>query len=225
VALLTSDWEKTFYEILEQELRRAIRKIDEYSKLCPVATDSIIKGGIDALNNCLTEQKDILLTSPPYLQSQEYIRQAKMDLLWIGYSEERIKELSKLEIPYREVKPQTIKSQIYEISRNKINDERLKKIYDRYFWGVLGALSNLQKDVGSFLLLFVGRASVQGQPVLIDRIFAEHLSDFGWSHEITLIDKIATRRLFQYDKNPATNREEKRVRTKTENLVVLKRVR
>ena len=42
-----------------------------------------------------------MITSPPYLQAQEYIRSTKMELFWLGYSEAKIRELSRLEIPYR----------------------------------------------------------------------------------------------------------------------------
>ena len=169
----------------------------------------------------LSEEKDILITSPPYLQSHEYIRQAKMDLFWLGFSEEDVRRLSRLEIPYRDVQPQPIYSETYLKWENQIENPRLRKIFNNYFWGVLGALTRLQTRITSYMFLFVGRASMRGSSVPIDQIFIEHFSSIGWSHEVTLVDRIVARRLFSYKANPATHLVDKR--TPTEHLVILKR--
>lgn len=223
VSLLTSDWKTKFFNMLERELSKVVEGISDYWTLFPKQTKATIKAGIDVLTTNLEEEKDILITSPPYLQSQEYIRQAKMDLFWLGYSEEKIKELGKLEIPYRDVKPQPIRSETFSLFRSSIEEDHLKRVFDRYFWGVLGALTNLQEKISSYLFLFVGRASMGGKAIPLDRIFAEHFIELGWTHEETLVDTIVARRMFSYRVNPATNHSDNR--TKTENLVVLRRKR
>jgi hypothetical protein len=221
VSLLTSDWKTKFFNMVEGELFRVVEGIADYWTLSPKQTQATIKAGIDVLTTDLEEEKDILLTSPPYLQSQEYIRQAKMDLFWLGYSEEKIKGLSKLEIPYRDVKPQTIHSETFSSLQSSIEEGHMRKVFDRYFWGVLGALTHLQEKVNSYLFLFVGRTSMRGCAIPIDRIFAEHFVSLGWTHETTLIDTIVSRRMFSYRVNPATNHKDNR--TKTENLVILRK--
>jgi hypothetical protein len=221
VVLLTSDWKAKFFRMFERELRNVINGITEYSALSPKKVKAIVKGGIDILTTDLQEEKDILITSPPYLQSQEYIRQAKLDLFWLGCSERKIKELSKLEIPYRDVEPQTIHSETYSLLRNEIKEDHLREVFDRYFWGVLGALTRLQKKVNSYLFLFVGRTSMRGRAIPIDRIFAEHFSELKWIHEATLSDTIVSRRMFSYRVNPAT--KVKDARTPVENLVILRK--
>lgn len=95
------------------------------------------------------------------------------------------------------------------------------KIFDVYFWGVLGALTRLQEKISSYLFLFVGPATLRGRPVPIDDIFLQHFTSLGWAHEITLVDTIVARRMFFYNNNPATGLKDKRMRT--ESLVVLKR--
>jgi hypothetical protein len=221
VVLLTSDWKAKFFRMLEREVRNVVNGITEYSTLSPKQTKAIVKGGIDVLTTDLQEKKDILITSPPYLQSQEYIRQAKLDLFWLGCSEKKIKELSKLEIPYRDVERQTIHSETYSLLRNEIREDHMRQIFDRYFWGVLGALTQLQRKVNSYLFLFVGRTSMRGRAIPIDRIFAEHFSELGWIHEATLSDTIVSRRMFSYRVNPAT--KVKDARTPVENLVILRK--
>ena len=144
-----------------------------------------------------------------------------MDLFWLGYLEKRIKELSKLEIPYRSIEPQPILSETYLRFRNNLEEDKLHILFDRYFWGVLGALTRLQERIGSYLFLFVGRASMRGIPIPLDTIFAEHFTALGWIHEATLVDSIVARRMFNYSKNPATGIKD--TRTPTENLVILRR--
>jgi len=219
--LITCDWKTKFFEMLEKEMEKVVKGLEEYRMLHPKQTKAIVKGGVDTLSMNLEEEKDILITSPPYLQSQEYIRQAKMDLFWLGHSEDEVRKLSKLEIPYRHVEPQTIHSETFSAIRSEIKEKHLQKTFDRYFWGVLGALTRLQEKITSHLFLFVGRTSMRGHPIPIDHIFAEHFTELGWTHMGTLIDTIVSRRMFSYKVNPATNLKDKR--TRVENLVILSR--
>ena len=223
-SLKSGDWKVRFYILLRNELNKLLRKIEQYQKLSPKHVKCNVKGGIDTLTTQLEKERDILITSPPYLQSHEYIRQAKMDLFWLGYSEMDVRELSKLEIPYRNVGPITIYSETFHEWRDKLKEEKeqIRKVFDNYFWGVLGALTRLQDKITSYLCLFVGRPSLRGESVPIDVIFAEHFTGLGWKHEITLKDKIVARRLFSYKVNPATNKEDKR--TQQEYLVVLRKL-
>ena len=62
---------------------------------------------------------------------------------------------------------------------------------------------------------------MRGHSIPIDRIFAEHFTEFGWIHEATLIDTIVTRRMFSYRVNPATKLKDNR--TPVENLVILRK--
>jgi len=221
--LLTCDWKTRFFEMVEKQVEKVVKGIEEYWTLSPKETRAIVKGGVDVLNTNLEEEKDILITSPPYLQSQEYIRQAKMDLFWLGHSEDEVRKLSRLEIPYRDIEQQPIYSETFSSIRSEIEENHLRRVFDRYFWGVLGALTRLQEKVGSYLFLFVGRTSMRGRPIPIDRIFAEHFVKLGWVHEATLIDTIVTRRMFSYRLNPATKINDRR--TPVENLVILRRER
>ena len=220
-SLLKCDWKLKFLQMLRMEIEQVLKRLNEYWSLSPKEVEAIVKGGLDTLNAELDEEKDILITSPPYLQAHEYIRQAKMDLFWLGYSESYIKRLAKLEIPYRDVKQIPIYSKTYYNWRNKIKEDHIRKIFDNYFWGVLGALTRLQEKIQSYMFLFVGRANVRGSPVPIDCIFAEHFEEFGWVHEKTLVDKINSRRMFLYRNNPATGLEDKRMQS--EYLVILRR--
>lgn len=220
-AILRSHWEARFFSDLETEMYKLLKGQEDYWKLNPKSVRGTIRI-MDTLTGRLRENKDILITSPPYLQSQEYIRQAKMDLFWLGFKQNQINRLSKLEIPYREIKPIKIESDTFEEYRNGIYEPHIQKIFDRYFWGTLGSLTRLQENIMKYMFIFVGHSSTRGRATPIDRIFIEHLEKYGWIHVRTLSDTIVNKRLFDYKINPASKLKDER--TSVENLVILKRL-
>ncbi|GIV08700.1 MAG: hypothetical protein KatS3mg019_0791 [Fimbriimonadales bacterium] len=225
--LIQSDYEKRFFDFLTEELNQVICKIHEYQSLLGEiqAPQSRVIAGANSLTvaqNLPPEaQWDMLITSPPYLQAQEYIRCSKLDLLWLGYTEEQVRALAKEELPYKKVEPCPIYSATYESIRAQIHEAHLRSVYEQYFYAVLGTLSRLAEHVQRYMCLFVGQATVRGKRVPIDVIFAEHFQSLGWTHEATLIDTIEARVLFKARINPATGIEDHRM--PTEHMVILRR--
>lgn len=220
-SLLQHDWQSIFFKRVRNEVEDVQKKIQEYKALNPKPVDGIVKAGVDCLTLVPEGKYDILLTSPPYLQAQEYIRASKMDLFWLGYTQDRIRTLGQKEIPYQKVEPRIIHSTTYLRYLDKIAETHMQNVYQRYFYGVLGSLTRVQEFIRQRLLLFVGPATVRGIPIPIDKIFIEHFSHLGWHHEETLIDSIVARGMFFYKENPATGIKDKRM--STEHLVVLSR--
>lgn len=219
--LLDGDYETAFYKDIEKNLRGLIKSLKEYDELDPKRVKYTVKAGVDITKENLSQSHGILITSPPYLQAQEYIRNSKIDLFWTGFSAEQIKELGKKELPYGDVEEITIHSKTYREYRDRIKEADLLKVYDRYFWGVLGALTKLQNSIASHMFLFVGSANMRNMNIPLYQIFTEHFTALGWKHEITYIDKIVAKKLFSYRINPATGKADNRM-TK-EQLVVLKK--
>lgn len=219
--LLNENWRNIFYKMLKEEVLKLFNKISEYEKLNPQPVNFKIKSGVDVLETSLDEPVNILITSPPYLQAQEYIRSTKLELFWLGYNEDYIKNLSKKEIPYRETEEIEIYSKRYHNFKKEIEDPHLKILYEKYFKAILKVFSHLGEKVENYLCIFVGPAKIRNLPVPIDDIIIEHLEKFGWQHEITYIDKIVSRVMFESEVNPATGIKESRI--KTEHLVVLKK--
>ncbi|MCX8063778.1 MAG: hypothetical protein N3G21_01235 [Candidatus Hydrogenedentes bacterium] len=219
--LLKKDWKSLFYCLLEKEVGKLQRKLFENALLKPHKVKYKIKSGVDTLKEELDSEINILITSPPYLQAQEYIRSTKMELFWLGYDEKYIKELSKKEIPYHPVPEVEIHSPTFFHHREKIQEKHLLLLYDRYFHAILGTLSRLGKKVTNYMCIFVGPAKVRTISIPIDDILVEHLEHLGWKHEITYIDKIVARVMFESKINPASGEKDDRI--KTEHLVVLKK--
>lgn len=219
--ILDKDWQKLFYSMLKDEMTDLLERQEEYYSLNPKDVESTIHAGIDSLTSDLRDNRDILVTSPPYMQSQEYMRQAKMDLFWLGYSDEDVRSLSRMEIPYRDISETDIYSETYRRMRKSVEEDHIQEVYDNYFKGVIKALQRLSEDINHYLFFFVGRPSMRGRPVPIDIILKEHFTELGWTHEGTLVDTIVSRRMFSYGVNPATNMKDNR--SSKESLLVLKR--
>jgi DNA modification methylase len=219
--LEADDWQNTFAKMVRRGIDQVLDRLREYQELEPKRVEYDIFAGVDALTHDIGREQDILITSPPYLQAQEYIRATKMDLFWLGYSEDYIRELGKKEFPYQDVPEIPIYSDTYAQCLESIKEPHMAQLFQRYFYGVIGTLTRLQKCISDKLLLFVGPATIRTVPIPIDHIFVEHFRALGWKHEITLIDTIVARAMFFYRLNPATGVKDSRM--STEHLVVLSR--
>jgi hypothetical protein len=217
--LEANDWQSIFATMVLKGIVQLINRLKEYQELKPKPVECNICAGVDALTHDIETEQDILITSPPYLQAQEYIRATKMDLFWLGYPEEYIKELGKKEFPYQDVPEISIYSDTYTRCLENIKEPHMARLFERYFYGVIGTLTRLQEHISDKLLLFVGSATIRTIPIPIDHIFIEHFEALGWKHEITLIDTIVSRAMFFYRLNPATGVKDSRMLT--EHLVVL----
>jgi hypothetical protein len=224
--LMQGDWQAQLFTMLADEIRSVQRKLTEYQSLLPESQPDLpyqICAGIDGIEQSAytNGEWDMLVTSPPYLQAQEYIRCSKLDLFWLGFSEETIRQLARCELPYRQVSPIPIFSETYHRIHQSIGETHLRSMFERYFYGVLTIITNLSNRVRERMFLFVGPASVRSVPVPIDQIFWEHFCSLGWEHEATLIDSIVARVMFRSNKNPATGLADYRM--STEHLVILRR--
>jgi DNA modification methylase len=220
--LLNSNWRDKMVDMYWKYIKKTSDKIKDYQARHPKDVEIIVKAGVDSINTVLDRDVDVLITSPPYLQAQEYIRSFKIELAWLGYGD-KLTELSKKEVPYNRPPFVKIYSNTYWEYRNKVKglgNEKLLKIYDSYFRSLLYFLNNNHKRVRKVIAIFVGPVKIRGIRIPIDEILREHLERLGWEHEETLVDTIKSRRLFKVDKNPATQLDEER--TPTENLLVMR---
>jgi hypothetical protein len=219
--LIKEDYKALFYSLLERELEKTLQKLAEYQTLRPQRVKSTVKAGVDVLEEELKEPVNILITSPPYLQAQEYIRTTKLELFWLGFKEDYIRSLAKKEIPYRKVPAIGVLSETYHAYRKAIEEKHLLGLYDNYFFAVLSALERLSEKVLDYMFVFVGPAKIRGQKIPIHEIICQHFENKDWMHEKTYIDRIVSRVMFSTEKNPATGIEDRRM--DKEYLVVLQR--
>ncbi|MEM4668919.1 MAG: DNA methyltransferase [Thermofilum sp.] len=228
--LLEGDWEEKMRKAYWKFAKECHKKLCEYQSLSPKSSSVVLKTSrkagenlvvFDATKTAVSTKVDLLLTSPPYLQSQEYIRTFKLELAWLGYDDFDIRALTKCEIPYNSPEEVPILSETYKHFHLKVcslENPKLLQIYEKYFQSLASFFSRNAPFLKK-VAIFVGPAKIRNIRIPIDTILKEHLEKIGFRHVETLIDKIVARRLFKTEKNPATNLADER--TPTEHLLVM----
>lgn len=223
--ILQSNVKEAIVKKLIEEVVKINERLIEWKKLNLKKPKYFhVIAGIDTYTENLEKEVDILITSPPYLQAQEYIRSTKMELYWLGFSDLEIKRLSRLEIPYRSYETDfRIQSKTYEYYLEEIQDVKLARLYKNYFNFVINILERLSYKVRKYMCIFVGPVKVEQKPIPIDQIIKEHFTAIGWKHEVTYIDKVRNRVMFKTKSglNPSSGKIDSRM--DTEHMVVLKR--
>jgi DNA modification methylase len=201
--LLKSNWEETLREMVFSLSLKTLRDINDFVTATPKHQSQVeCKGGVDSSDYQIARACDAIITSPPYLQAQEYIRTVKMDLFWLGYSEEEIRSLARLEIPYRKA-DKVIQTKTLDSIRTDLNRNDLIKLLDSYFCHTINALENSMNCLKSnaTACIFVGNPLIDGIKVEIWRILMEYFTERGFVFEKIYEDRIKTRQLFGARKN------------------------
>lgn len=150
---------------------------------------------------------DCIITSPPYLQAQEYIRTFKLEMMWLGYSKNKIASFSKKEIPFRNPEG-IIRGNYINNRRNQIERKDLLRIFDSYFWFTIKALENassILKKNGKLCIL-IGNPKMNGDKVEIWKaIYEFFVKNLDYKFVNLFDDKIIFRKLFKGRKNKNPN--------------------
>ncbi|MCS7263017.1 MAG: hypothetical protein NZ560_06365, partial [Aquificaceae bacterium] len=99
--LLRDNWKNLMKEHLRSNVVYILGKFREYLLEKLKEVQSVVMAGVDTLKRELDRDVELLLTSPPYLQAQEYIRSKKLELFWLGHTQEQVSQLSERENPHR----------------------------------------------------------------------------------------------------------------------------
>jgi hypothetical protein len=220
------NWKKEFVKEVIEYINDAANRYADHKIRAPWHYDTSITIISPDRNAPLpVGQGDVVITSPPYLQAQEYIRSSKLSLLWLGHSLDEVRARSKMEIPYCEPLPtQEIASPMFHHVRSdyvKENNKRALAVLDSYFTNTINVLEHASQTATD-IYLTVGSANLYGTSVPLHIIFTEHfVNKLGWSHRFTLHDRIVAKTLFKTPVNPATKRIDNRMAT--EQIVWLSR--
>lgn len=206
--LMSTNWQKDLdYKLISF----ANKYFDSVKQLVGITKNHTNKieyfAGVDSSRFSLRNinEIDALITSPPYLQAQEYIRTSKLDLYWLGYSDKQIKEISKLEIPYRKAE-RIVETKTLNKVRKNVQNEKLQNILNSYFDHTIAALENNMKFIkpNGKACIFVGNPKIDGIEVETWKILTEYFTEKDFKFEIVFDDQIKTRQLFgmRNNKNP-----------------------
>jgi hypothetical protein len=208
--LLQGDWESTLKDFIYKTVFDAYHRLTMLARLREQSQSNVLYyGGVDSSDLSVFEKSEIrsktvqaIITSPPYLQAQEYIRTTKLELYWLGYTEEEVRAVSRLEIPYR-LAVGRISTPTLEHIRGAIHRQDLIALLDSYFYYTLISLENAAKTVasGGRLCVFVGNPKIEGVEVVIWQVIAEYFQEIGYEIENVYEDEIKNRQLFRNRKN------------------------
>ena len=208
--LLKADWKAQLDEMVHSLSLKTLRSLNDFVVYTQQhhneRTPEIQwQGGVDSSYITVPKECDALITSPPYLQAQEYIRSTKLELFWLGHTEAAVRELSRLEIPYRKA-DRVIQTETLDKVRAMLTREDLRKRLDSYFCHTVNALENSMRQLklNAAACIFVGNPRIDGIMVEIWRILAEYFTERGFAFEKVYEDRIKTRKLFgaRRNKNP-----------------------
>lgn len=180
------------YALLRTALARAEAAVTEYVKALPAdALDPVI-GVADALALPLPSHSvDAVLTSPPYHNAVDYYRRHQLEMYWLGLVESQADRLrllpryiGKPHVPAknplfaRPWNPSPIAATWEQ--RIRTHDDRRANDFIHYVHSMTIAFSELGRvtQVGSPILMVVGRSGWNGDRIPTDLLFAELAKDF-----------------------------------------------
>ncbi len=201
--LLQTDWTEKLKKMVRSHSLDTLRNMNDFATFTSHHNNCVeFKGGVDSSYYPFQRDFDALITSPPYLQAQEYMRTVKMELFWLGYNDEEIRKLSRLEIPYRKA-DRVIQTPTLEKIRTELTRADLTKLLDSYFCHTINALENAmnQLKANGTACIFIGNPLIDGIKVEIWRILMEYFTDTGYFFENLYEDRIKNRQLFGTRKN------------------------
>ena len=178
---------------LRELYARAVRvKVNALSRLAaslpePKRARVTVHGCVDVLTRKV--KADVMLTSPPYLTSHEYVRSFKYELLALGVPTETVRKLSSLEVPYREVNCEW-NGKVYGKYLGMFRGKR-RRLFSSYFCALFTVIDN--SDVG-VVATVTGEPSLGGVRVPIHLILSEYLQSHGFHEVFTVRDTIRRRR-------------------------------
>lgn len=157
--------------------------------------------GVDAygFNFSKIPELDCIITSPPYLQAQEYMRTFKMEMRWSGISNEKIKELTNKEIPFRKAEEVIEGNYINEI-KSKLVKKNLIALFDSYFWFTIKTLENAAERLtkGGKICVLIGNPKMEGIEIEIWKVIYEYfVKNLNYKPIEVFDDKIVFRKLFK----------------------------
>lgn len=153
---------------------------------------------------------DCVVTSPPYLYAQEYVRSTKLDMYWLGLADDAgVRALTRAEIGQRtqagiDLNGALARAAAYTetLARVQAQAEHFKTKsnvarFEAYFGDMLAFMQVSQRLLrdGGHLVVFVGDPKVFGQHVPSKDIFAELMELQGFAIEQVYFDTIKSRQL------------------------------
>ncbi|RXJ61485.1 hypothetical protein CRV08_16160, partial [Halarcobacter ebronensis] len=147
----------------------------------------------------------MILTSPPYVSAQKYIRASSLSLQWLELHDDNLASLDKQSIGREHFSPSVYK-QLHVTGFNNIDDILLKiykknklRAYITYTY-LIEMQQTLQKSFkllksNGYFVMVIGNNTIAGYEFLTYKYLIEIAESIGFKTELVLIDDIKSRGL------------------------------
>lgn len=185
-------------------IAKLVAKSQRVLSYITTGSDPLLFSRVDVINdaNKLVKYQitryDLVITSPPYISAHEYIRSFKLELAWLNYTDDDLRSLAKMEIPYRRVPRCNIDSNTYHLIRSNLNEKK-RILYDSYFHAIVRFFDKIVEGLSNrgVISIMVGRPRLDGLIIPIDKVLLEHFGNKGLECLEWVKDRIKRRRLPQ----------------------------
>ena len=208
---------RIFQEATEELLRRMKGFYRDAFKDVEI---KVINGDVREL---VTDQVDLIVTSPPYGEEQNtigYTRWSKLVLYWLGFTHEQVKAVSNTTLGCKKheniiLHSDTLNSIICEVSKLKPD---LSKKASLFFYDYQIFMHNMQKLLkrNAHFCIVIGNRSIMGKRVPMDLVTQEMAKKLNLEHVITHYRKIPNKEM------PYSNVSGQTITR--ENIIVLRKI-
>lgn len=187
---------KTF----EEALKRNTVRMQSFSKLVHQELSHVSQVDSRKINS--SKMFDVVITSPPYVDAQKYMRSSKLELYWLGLNQKKYIALDRQSIGTENIsipRHYRSKSKVYEISQLleeilSLNPKRAF-VLEKYLQDmdqVLNSIYRSLKKNGHFILI-IGNNKMSGLRIPLDLCITKIAENIGFEWNETLIDPIKSR--------------------------------
>lgn len=197
------------FEFFIEQADKNLKRLANYQKVTMLNSSKIKVYNMDikTIDSRIikNETVQLILTSPPYVSAQKYIRASSLSLQWLEISDDTIPELDKQSVG-RENFPKSKYLSFCTTGFKKI-DVILKKIYEKnrlrafitytYLTEMEKSFKkfyNILKKDGYFVMV-IGNNTIAGYEFMTHMHLIEIAKDIGFSIQLILIDDIKSRGL------------------------------
>lgn len=208
--IIENGWCPNVFSVFKKRLYENISRHEDFMSLCP---DNVWAEVFDS--NALTlpvadETIDLIITSPPYINAQKYIRSTKNEMYWldlvngqddlsrIGRSIVGNERRNKEEIEEFSKKINKTEVEVLNVVRKIANlDLRLGFIVDRFFKQMETAINEMYRVLvkGAKLVMIIGNNTIKDIKVPSNKIFINLCKKTGFNINNIYVDNIINRGL------------------------------
>lgn len=188
--------------LFKNSVEKRIAALEEFNKVTKNSKIRILENDSRLMN--LNEEIDLIVTSPPYINAQEYFRIQKLELFWLGLvNEKELKRLNKKIIGTEKI-PYFLYKDLHKFGNKKLDriiervyrkDKKRAYIIFQYFKDMKKVLHNcfnaLKPD--KYLCIVIGNNTIRQIYVPTNEFIYDICIDIGFIPESKGVDKIKNR--------------------------------